>query len=119
MARQALPVQSINTNGIEPTANDAHADGHAFYNNNGRTVITVINDSADEDVTLVITPQDTRDGLAREAKEIAVPFGEKRIVGGLPADVYEIQGGADHGKVYIDFADGDVITDVTIEAVTL
>lgn len=118
MARQALTVETIGINGLEPTLNPAHADGHAFYNNQGRAIIVVINSNASDDVTVSLTPTDSVEGLDREPRTIEVPFGEERVIGGLNP-MFEIQTGADAGKVYLDFADGDVLTDVDLKAYML
>lgn len=119
MARQTLTVESIGRSGLEPTVNPAHADGHAFVNNGGKSIVRIINGNATDDVTLSVACQDSREGLDRETRDILVPATETRIIGGLTSDIFEIQSGADKGKVYIDFADGDVLTDVDLEAYQL
>ena len=119
MARQALTVETISRAGLEPTLNPAHADGHAFINSSGKAILTVINGNASDDVTLSIACADSREGLDRESRDIVIPFGEERVIGGLSADLFEIQSDTDKGKIYINFAPGDVLTDVDIKAYQL
>lgn len=119
MARQALTVETISRAGLEPTLNPAHADGHAFLNNNGKAILVIVNGNASADVTLSVACADSREGLDRESRDIDIPHGEERVIGGLSPDLFEIQSGADKGKVYINFAPGDTITDVDIKAYQL
>lgn len=119
MARQAVAVQAVPITGlIDPTANAAHADGHAIPNNRGKTVITIINENGDSAVTASFTPTDQRVGLDRETLDIEIADGAKAVITDLPADVFEQRSGDDKGKVYLNFDGSDVIAGVTIEAFT-
>lgn len=119
MARQALAVETISITGLEPTVSAAHADGHAYANNQGRAIVTIINGNLSDDVTASIQPTDSRYGLDREPLTVIVPAGEERVIGGLDSALFEQQSGADQGKIYLDFADGDVLTDVDLKAYML
>ncbi len=118
MARVAVPVENVPVTGLEPAQTAASALGHTVVNNSGRTFIRVVNDNAADDVTVSITPSDDREGLARETLDIAVPATEARVISGLKGDLFE-QFGTDKGMIYLDFAGGDVLTDVKLEAFTV
>lgn len=116
MARQSLSVQRIGVSGLTPAVSPAHVDGHAFYNNQGRTIVTVINENATEPVTVSITPTDTVEGLEREPRTYEIAAGDECVIAGLTSGLFEQQSGTDAGKIYLDFADGDVLTDVDLKA---
>lgn len=114
MARTVLAAQQIVATGLEPVYTAANADGH-FFENDGNTILHVKNGSgADVDVTLQ-TPA-TQGGLAVAEQVVTVTAGEERFIGRLlPALYNRPTGGADAGKVYVDFEAVDTVTVALLE----
>lgn len=110
MARTVLAAQQVVATGLEPVYTAANADGH-FFENDGNTILHVKNGGAGEIDVTIQTPA-TQAGLAVSEQVVVIPAGEERLIGNLaPATYNRPTGGADAGKVYVDF---EAVTSVTV-----
>lgn len=119
MARVTLTLTRTGAGtGLAPTMVAATALGHVADNASGTMCLVVKNGNATEDVTVLVACQDDRQGLARESRQVDVPAGtDTMLIGFLSAELHQVRAGTDKGSVHIDFAPGDLLTDVSIAAV--
>lgn len=119
MARAALTIQTINSDGLYPTLVAATADGHAFDNSGQNVLVYVLNEDASPvDVTFE-TPI-TIDGEAVDDKVVAVPAGEFKIFGPFKRGWYNQDDSAgDTGIAKAVFVDTSTQTSVTYGAMQM
>ncbi len=111
MARQALTVLQVDSDGAVPSYSAAFVDGHSFINDGAKTFIHVKNtDGSPHDCEIQI--QQTVDGELPPPKTVVIPAttGDK-MIGPFDRNAYNIG-----GIVYVDFP---VLTGLTIAAVKL
>jgi len=102
MARTTLAVTAVTDSGVQEVAKTTGiADGHMFAND-GRTWIEVTN-SGSATRTLTIQTQKTFNGFALADRTVSITDGTTKKIGPFPTDIYNVQAGADAGKVYIDY----------------
>ena len=111
MARIDLPLQPVAPAGLAPSYVAANVDGHMFPNA-GDVVLHVRNGGAGPVDVTVVTPASV-DGLAVTDLVVQVPAGGERFIGRFRPAVYNQPGGADAGKVYVNYSG---VTSVTVAA---
>jgi len=92
-----------------PIAGQAAEAGGDDFANDGRQLLLVDNGAVGA-LTLTVTTTKTVDGEAVADKTIAVPAGERHLVGPFPTDVYN----DGDGKVAVGYSDH---TDVTVAVI--
>ena len=90
-------VQTVTRDGIEPTENPVAASD--VFNNDGNVRLWVDNQNAGT-CTVTIVTQATVDGQAVSDKTVAIPTGEKRLIGPFPPGVYN----DDNSQVTVQFS---------------
>jgi lipoate-protein ligase B len=108
MARTDIAPTNILATGVVDTLAAANVDGHAI-SNNGLTWIEVAN-GAGAPINVTIQTQMTVHGLAVADQVVAVTNGTRKKIGPFDKDAYNVQSGADAGKIYVDFSSVTTIT---------
>lgn len=103
MARTLIASTKLSIAGIATTLGAAHTDGNMFVNS-GRTFVVVNNADVAEKTFTFQTPR-TEGGNAVDELIITVAASTERLIGPFPPATYNQVGGADAGKVYVDFED--------------
>lgn len=110
MARTALTVTNFVEAGITHAAVAAHVDGN-MWDNTGTEVLMVINGSGGS-INVTIQTQQTVNGLAIADRVVAVGAGVTKFIGSFqPLNLWNVSGGADNGKIYVDYS---AVTSVTV-----
>ncbi len=115
MARSDLARQKIAAAGLDFDAAlaAANVDGHSIPNEGKLTFVAVQNGGGGGINVTIQTPKVLDGDLAVGERVIAVGAGETYLAGPFPKDTYNQVGGADNGKIYVDFSD---VTSVTVAA---
>lgn len=90
----------------------AAAGGDEFANTGGGRRLLVIENGSGSPMTLTVTTQATVDGEAADDKTIAVPAGERHLIGPFPASIYN----DGDGNVQLAYSDE---TSVTVAVITV
>lgn len=100
--RVALAPQKIVATGLTPSLTAPTVDGDVIPT--GQYGMWVTNGSGAPINVTAQTPQ-TVEGLAVSENIVAVPAGQTKVIGPFPAGTYgRPSGGADPGKVYVDYS---------------
>ncbi|WP_282204537.1 hypothetical protein [Kitasatospora fiedleri] len=103
MARADISaVQTLTSNGLTPTFDNANASGGQQFANNGRRIVRVTNTSGSA-VTVTVNMPGTLDGVApaNGGKQVTIPATTGDVtIGPFPATIYN----QTDGKVYLDFS---------------
>ena len=103
MVRSLTASTKLSIAGIATTLAAAHTDGNMFVNS-GRTFVIVNNaDGASKTFTFQ-TPR-TEGGNLVDELIVTVTSTTERLIGPFPPATYNQIGGADAGRVYLDFED--------------
>ena len=106
MARTNIEATVLNHAGVSPAGTVGTADGHMFANS--ETEFLVLTNTGAAPRTVTIPTPATRSGQPVGDLAITVPAGATRYAGPFESADFSVQGGADRGKVYIDYPAGFV-----------
>lgn len=115
MARTELTPKDITPTGVNGASTTGTVDGHLFANN-GRCIIMVTNGNAATRV-LTIPTQATHNGRAVADDTVTCAAsgtnGGRTFIGPFAPALFNVQGGADDGKMYLNFPGGQE-TDLSV-----
>lgn len=119
MARTALTLYDLDSDGLNPTFVAATADGHAFNNEGANVFLWVKNDNASA-VTVTIATPIQLDGEDLADKTVSVPASEERLIGLFPRHIYNQDDTAgDTGILRACFVNYSIQSSVTVAAVRI
>jgi hypothetical protein len=107
MARVSVTTQPVVRTGLNPALTGPTVDGDII--DAGRVALWVDNASAGS-VSVTVQATASQDGLDLQNLVVAVPAGERRLIGPFPQRTFGRSTGADAGRVYVDYS---AVTSVT------
>lgn len=100
MARTALPVTEVVPTGVAPAATPGTVDGH-YFDNRGEEILVIKNTGAGVHVVTVQTPR-TVEGLTVAEQTNSIAAGATEYMGPFDQRTFN-QGGANRGRVFVDY----------------
>jgi hypothetical protein len=105
VSRTAIVPTDLAVTGAKMAPVAGIADGHMFAND-GRTFVRVANADAGGAHTVTFQTAVTVEGLAVTDRAVSIPASDFKVIGPFDRAVYNQQGGADDGMVYVDYENG-------------
>jgi hypothetical protein len=102
MARVSQTTQQIIRTGLEPELTTPTADGDVV--DCGNVALYVVNGSVSS-INVTVAATASQDGLDVEDLIVAVPAGDTRLIGPLPARTFgQAVGSADAGRAWVNYS---------------